>query len=909
MRLRWGLAALAFAATFAVGFMLARELAPARLRQQAEARLAEALGGPVAIGDVRLVPGLGLRLKAEAVTAWPSDAGPRLQIERVEAGLRPIAWLTGGPILGSLRLEGVRLRLERDRSGAWSPALFGRLAESASEPAPRPDAEPWLAPIAALDAATRELLAGSGFANGIELHGASIEFDDAHLPGQGRVRLALVGVEARLRRHRILGGAELFVSGRLLAAGSERGSLELLGSRKRDGSVEIALASTTLDLGTLAPYFQTQEPPLPISGILSGYLGSKSETPGESALEVDLVLMGLRGVIPALAGGPPRPFEVGRIDLAGFVDVAPGQLRLRELRFENGRLRLEVAGQIARPIAANSAASLSLALRDLEVDDLRDLLGWLPEIRREQAASGLERIEAGRLARFQVGGAASLARWQEFLAGRSRALPARFSLEADVADMLLRVGDSDRLEGLSGHLAWTGDRLEVTGARAMLEGDPLPVLDLTLEGVSNFLAGDPERRRLAAGGEPLRGIGALADVLEGDPEKPPQPIATRIRVEIDALDHPALLWPIERLSAALALEPGGFRVEDLNATWAGVPIRGSAEFQEQPERTARVQLTSLPPVSKPATANARRGWAQGRFEVDRLETRIWSHEHASGRFTAHASHVDFDSIEASLAPSGRVRGTARLDFAREESVAYRVSFEIAQGDVAGLARQLALPAEFATGQIDLAGSFEGILAPDVPGSQDLSGLLSARARDGEIRRVLPAVTALALASRSFNPFTGRDQIRFDKAEAVLEFGEGLMRTTALSIDGPDLRVFAAGSLSLASPTREVDAHVVLFLFRQIDNLIGKIPLLNLLLLGSNENLLAAYYDLTGPWADPNAELVPLRSLATGPVTLVFEGLPLLVRKSLQAIGAIEGNLGTGPVRPFSAEPPPPPKDS
>ena len=73
------------------------------------------------------------------------------------------------------------------------------------------------------------------------------------LPIEEWSALALEGVEARLRRHRILGGAELFVSGRLLDSGVERGSLELLGSRKRDGSVEIALATTALDLAALSP--------------------------------------------------------------------------------------------------------------------------------------------------------------------------------------------------------------------------------------------------------------------------------------------------------------------------------------------------------------------------------------------------------------------------------------------------------------------------------------------------------------------------------------------------------------------------------------------------------------------------------------------------------------------------------
>jgi hypothetical protein len=148
-----------------------------------------------------------------------------------------------------------------------------------------------------------------------------------------------------------------------------------------------------------------------------------------------------------------------------------------------------------------------------------------------------------------------------------------------------------------------------------------------------------------------------------------------------------------------------------------------------------------------------------------------------------------------------------------------------------------------------------------------------------------------------------------KPNQAAAFRAGGMHTTAFSIDGPDMRVFASGSLALDTPDKALDANVVLFLFRQIDNLIGKIPVLNVLLLGSNENLLAAYYVLEGPWADPDARLVPLRSLATGPATLVFEGLPFLVRKSLQAIGAIDGDVRAAPPRPFAAEPPPPAKDS
>ncbi len=56
-------------------------------------------------------------------------------------------------------------------------------------------------------------------------------------------------------------------------------------------------------------------------------------------------------------------------------------------------------------------------------------------------------------------------------------------------------------------------------------------------------------------------------------------------------------------------------------------------------------------------------------------------------------------------------------------------------------------------------------------------------------------------------------------------------------------------------------------------------------LAINENLLAAHFELEGSWDDPQASLIPLRSLATGPGSLVFETLPSLVQRGIKALGS------------------------
>ena len=127
-------------------------------------------------------------------------------------------------------------------------------------------------------------------------------------------------------------------------------SLLLAGSASADTRTvlikgENPLATTALDLATLAPYLPREQPERPIAGTVSGYLGSVSPEPGKTLLEMDLVVTGLRSVISGFDAGEPRPVAIGRIDLAGFLDVSPEHLQLRKLRFENGQLRLELAAR------------------------------------------------------------------------------------------------------------------------------------------------------------------------------------------------------------------------------------------------------------------------------------------------------------------------------------------------------------------------------------------------------------------------------------------------------------------------------------------------------------------------------------------------------------------------------------
>jgi len=148
------------------------------------------------------------------------------------------------------------------------------------------------------------------------------------------------------------------------------------------------------------------------------------------------------------------------------------------------------------------------------------------------------------------------------------------------------------------------------------------------------------------------------------------------------------------------------------------------------------------------------------------------------------------------------------------------------------------------------------------------------------------VFALALASTSLNPFSNREELRYQRAVSELSFEKGRLSTNALDIEGPDVRLFVSGSLDLSHSPHAVDAELALFLFRQVDRALELIPIVNVLLLGANENLIAAYFQLSGTWEKPNVRPKPLRTLQEGPGSVLTKGIPRVMLRGMKAVGGL-----------------------
>jgi hypothetical protein len=257
-----------------------------------------------------------------------------------------------------------------------------------------------------------------------------------------------------------------------------------------------------------------------------------------------------------------------------------------------------------------------------------------------------------------------------------------------------------------------------------------------------------------------------------------------------------------------------------------------------------------------------------------------------GRFFAAGGELRLEDVAIELEPQGLLAGSIAFDLTQPEQVPYRTRLTLDRGDLATLIRQRGASKDFVSGSLGVRARFSGNLVPDHDLLHDADGEAELRATLGAIQRSVPPVLALALASRSLNPFSRREALRYEEATGHFVLDRGVLRTDDLEIEGPDIRLFAAGTVDLGEAPHSVDAEVGLFLFRQVDRALELIPIVNVLLLGENENLVAAYFQLEGTWEDPTAEAKPLRTLEEGPGDVITKTIPRVMMRGVKAIGGL-----------------------
>jgi hypothetical protein len=890
----------------AAGFAAASAFAPARLKGHVEGWLAGATRSPAQVASLRLVVGFPIRLEGTGVLLWDGA----LSVEHASARLDVVSLLLGKPRLTSLRLDGAHLRLQRTPEGEWSPPIFGEGGEKV---------EPSLAVPQAIAGATRSLLTKPLLADSLVVRRSRISVTHPDPAGAGKpVHLVLESVNGRLLHSRLFGDARLSLRVRLAQGGRERGRLEWSGTRGDEGQIQAALAATGLDISTLDAYLRGAQMSASLRGTLDGVVDIESRERGEARLDLDLAVSDFEtwsepgsdpgAGVAADGAAAPAPLRLPWLALRMGIDLDPRRVVISQARIDTGDLDFALDASIARPLSRASRAAITVSLAELPLasDNAQRIAGWVPASSRDRFVSLAGRLRSGRLVRAELGGEAPVSSWGDLLAGRLAHLPAglRFALELERA--AIDVDAANRLEHLDVALDLQDDRLHVRRAKGDLNGGPLPEIEVSFRGISKLLAATPEERESTSSAEALIGLTPLFEYLRGDRDDDRGPAAKppSIALTFERLDHPALLWPLHdvRVEFQLERDADGVRMRVDRCAWAGVFLDGEVDWTLHPERRVSVDLVAseTPPWSgprivaddggpgpgAPAARDGPQPWVIGRFDVGPYDSPRWSQRGARGRFSAAGGELRLEGVEIELLPAGRLSGWADLDLTLPDSVPFEAQVALAQGDVKTVIAQRGADNEVATGTLDVDARVSGTIVPGRTLLHDATGTARLDAVDGTIQRSVPPVFALALASSSLNPFTGRDALRYHHGSGAFELERGVLRTGDLEIEGPDVRLFASGSLDLSQSPPPLDAEIVLFLFRQFDRALELIPILNVLLLGDNQNLVAAYFELVGTWSEPVARAKPLRTLEEGPTEVLTRGIPRVMKRGMDAIGGL-----------------------
>ncbi|MCH2172119.1 AsmA-like C-terminal region-containing protein [Myxococcota bacterium] len=934
-----------FAATSVAGLLITSRLVPDRLREFAAAELGTLIGSPVQIERASVRLGRGLVLQGENLTSTldstPGDPEVQhtpnfstgLHIGTIRAEFELSSALLGRLSIERLELVDAVLRVERKPDGTLRPELVehlldGRLVDFDAAGESRLSRLP--APAQILEGTLGFLLnQRPGFPDW-QLRGSTIVYHDAVAgPPDSASQISLRGIEAELLHFGSMGGGRLALRGTVHGDGAAAGRIEWLGRRLSRGPLDSTLAFTNLRLSPWRRYVGRGDTESTFSGRISGaisFSNSRSTSAPSSPqapdrLEIDVVMDDFLTDVGPPETGKPLALAVPRARAHVFVELDDEWIQIRQSEFAGQTLDFELEGRVPQPQNPSKLAKVSISLQDMELARLFDRIRTLTGL--ETPSTENRRLQAGSLRTVRATGEAPIRVWEELLGGRATRLPQGFEINGEVSGVEIAVNKSDWLEVSRGLLQWSGDSIHVRDTRSMLNGTPLPSFDVKVEGVSHLFAADPAHRTIRSGGSALIGLASLWEFFS-DPQSESEKLPTSLSLQIEELQHPMFLWPIADLVADIEPSEGGIRSWVHRGLWAGVPVVGEARWLFAPEEHVEVRLaakappptpTRVPILSSPilpdliATLTAPRvqipmapespPWGTGHFTLGPMHLNDWHQSGASGSFDAKGATFYLDDVEIALEPAGQLTGSGRFDLGRAGAVPYEVDLHVSNADLGAVTVLFGLEEGWANGQVDLAGRFRGSLDPNAPFLSDFKGPLSVSATSGSLKRGIPPLVTLAMSTDALNPFASRERVRFDRVDTTLDFDDSLLRADAFILDGTDARVFASGSIVLGGEENTLKAEVAVFLFRVLDRALESIPVVNQILLGEDESIVAAHYALSGTWQEPAVQIYPIRTLASGPASLLFERFPQFLQRSFEAIGnALRGESnGQNPIRP------------
>jgi hypothetical protein len=771
--------------------------------------LGAVLGRPVEVGSVQLRAGGSLRIEFEDLRILDSDATePMLRVDRVVARLGWPRLLAGQIIPTAWTLERPVLHISEGNGESPSPRLALRPVQ-------------------------------------VAVRDGTLVWGD---PDNGGVQLTRIELSAR--------AAPLGTTLR----GTAMSQIERAGETV--GSFSVEFDADTEEIGargsvTGVDLSRVRIPGLPpIQGQASGTIALRA-TPKKRKGTFELDVEGLVLDDPSLTA-PVAPEET-RVVVDLEDDGRVWQIGLRPLQLDDFVLRGVV--RIDQNEHGRVSADVSIDPFRPGLPDERLQLTRLVGLRHASWARTDARVEAGRVTSMHARLDVPRAIVSDTLGFRRKPRPHEFQVKATVEKGVYRPKpESQPLENIEAEIRIRGNRLEVYDVRMTHEGKAIPEVDLTIDGLHRLAHLSEEERKTPPGpGVPIPGLGPAFESFASDEEG-----ADEIPLQLRDLrvGYPAFLFPIRDATATLSFPEGNLLIEELEGVIGGAPAKLQALWDRGQSRVV-VDVTYLDGEA-PEGTNPTDPWFEAMFSRPSAQVGIWKLADIRGQARGLGAKLHVPRMEAHLG-GGPLDADGTVDLSREGVAPIEFRFHVEEADANEVAEMITLPPKTLTGKMAASGSLVGPLEPDVPFVKDADMVVDFTVRDGKLGNLPVMVTIARLATPLGWSGLFGGALRFNTLESSLRIEQGTLHVDSFSVDGPELRILAAGQIDLMPDDMPVDLLVALLLLEPVNRLVDTVPLIGDWMLGKDRSLVALYFELKGPWEDPEGDYVPPETLrsATG----------------------------------------------
>jgi len=862
-----------FLLALAAGFVLSSQVGQRWLREEAEFQLGEILEGEVSIERVALRVRTGLELQLVGIRVdYPDPGLGGMSAKQIIASLETTSLLLGRFGVDSLEIDGLGVQLQRDHRGEWSPPWFPSHTELDEQRESSPaDLEHELGWMKVLIESAHFVLHEQMIANRIELTGGFVILEDA-LPRQDAptaTRHRFENIHAELEHGWLSDSSDFSLSARWVVPDAPRATLEINGRHREDEDFHLTLAFSELELASLNPYIVIPDLGGAVSGRMTGVVAVASPEIERGTVELDWSVEEIKAQIPF--GDTSLAFASPVASLQARLILEPERLHIDSIQTRGQSIHFDLSGNIARPLGLGSQTSLRSSLRGTGIDDLERIADGLPDADAAPFHSLLDRLRSGRVPRVGMRGNAALRTWLGIAGGELASLPPTIRLSANMEDVTVGTSKTDTMSEMSGELEWNGARFELRNFRAEFNGEPMPRIDFTLDGLSTVLANPPVKDRITRRARSLPGLGTLWELFRTDERPAPGEAPSPIQVRLHELQHPALRWPVR--NAVFEIDPteSDVNVAITHGHWAGVPIRGEARLHSgnEPHLSIALRLAEategdvhLDDSENHVGDDSEETWASGHFSTRSVHSGPFEFETLEGQFALRGQDLLLRAIDGELDGGGSVHGEGVFALSKVEVVPAQATLRVRDAQADQVAQTFGIAAGYASGRANLRGEFSGDLRTEARIVDELAGYIELKARNGEVQQSIPLVAAVAHAIEGWSPTAARTSLKYERIDARINFDAGQISTDRFALDGP-LRIVASFRVDLDDEPDSINGTLGIFLLRQAHRLLGNIPLVNLLVPGSDRGLIGAYFELSGPLHKPTISAMPIRSLTGG----------------------------------------------